>query len=253
MDIQTLDGGVLPPEVMIMILLMLPVKTLFGFKLVAKSWDAFISSHYFVQSHLRSPNRVERLLTVAFDPKNHRPKIKVMKLFKGGVAAADEQIYMPFSFKANEKLQLENSCNGLVCLKANSFPNIIFLWNPATRKFRRLPVPYGASHASLGMCYVQETDDYKIVRIPHLITASIENVWVYSLNSDSWKVLNVGIGHVALESGRPTVLNKCIHWITNEGSLSKMAVWDVKDEALKYMWLPVIEDMHLSLRHLAII
>ena len=98
------------------------------------------------------------------------------------------------------------SCNGILCFTdfITSKPKDVYLWNPSIRKFKRLPNTCltQLSNVALGFGYDSQNNDYKVVRIS-LSTAKRPkpDVEVYSLSSDSWKRVGLGI------SWRPNVIS----------------------------------------------
>ena len=73
----------------------------------------------------------------------------------------------------------------------------VYLWNPSIRKFKRLPdtcLPQLPTVA-LGFGYDSQNNDYKVVRISWIDPKpmSPSEVEVYSLSSDSWKRIELGI------------------------------------------------------------
>lgn len=85
------------------------------------------------------------------------------------------------------------SCRGLVCLwkPDNEIRDDIFLWNPATRKIKKLPIadiliPRNLIGSSVvGFGYDEVGDDLKVVRTADSQLAGIM-VSVYSLKNNSW-------------------------------------------------------------------
>ena len=151
------------------------------------------------------------------------------------------------------------SCNGILCFTdfITSKPKDVYLWNPSIRKFKRLPNTCltQLSNVALGFGYDSLNNDYKVVRIS-LSTAKRPkpDVEVYSLSSDSWKRVGLGI------SWRPNVIsygfngilafpfvNGYLHWMIEmieEGGgqerryTSMILSFDVNSEKFKELPLP---------------
>ena len=105
---------------------------------------------------------------------------------------------IPFTFQSGLP-RLVGSCNGILCLTdfiVSEF-NGVYLWNPSVRKFKKLPDTCLSRlhHAKLGFGYDSLNNDYKVVRISRSrvkVMPPLE-VEVYTLSSDSWKRIGLGI------------------------------------------------------------
>ncbi|KAA8544562.1 hypothetical protein F0562_022579 [Nyssa sinensis] len=84
------------------------------------------------------------------------------------------------------------SCNGLICIAIEEYD--IFIWNPFSRKSKRLPnsgrrMWYGC-FMIYGFGYDDSTDDYKIVGI-YCVVGNVglyeTEVKIYTLRTDFWK------------------------------------------------------------------
>ncbi|WOG94800.1 hypothetical protein DCAR_0314097 [Daucus carota subsp. sativus] len=87
-----------------------------------------------------------------------------------------------------------SSCNGLVCLSLNKYrlPNM-YIWNPATRQGKALPLPKILQSAFLvctGFFFDSVSDDYKILRLL-FSRGSRPRVELYSTKSDSWSEIQL--------------------------------------------------------------
>lgn len=90
------------------------------------------------------------------------------------------------------------SCNGLVCL-SNRRGNTIYLWNPMTKGFKKLPTPKidASFRLDLGFCFDSILNDFKLLRIVQsdvsydgYITFALK-AELYSTNANSWKIIKV--------------------------------------------------------------
>ena len=152
------------------------------------------------------------------------------------------------------------SCNGILCFSYNNaeWSEVFYLWNPSIRKFKRLP-DNQFPIMTFGFGCDSQNNDFKVVGISHSFakTKSPPEVGVYSLSSDSWKRVELGI------SLRPNVcyynVNNCtalpfvcghLHWmlkiVENVGgearhSADMLLSFDVNSEKLKQLPLPDVE------------
>ena len=154
------------------------------------------------------------------------------------------------------------SCNGILCFTdfIASRSKDVILWNPSIRKFKRLPniCLTQLSNEALGFGYDSRNNDYKVVRFSSTIAKPKPppEVEVYSLSSDSWKRIELGI------SWRPNIItygfngilaypfvSGHLHWMVEmleggaqEGRFftSMILSFDVNSE--KFKELPVPDD-----------
>ncbi|XP_017254753.1 F-box protein CPR1-like [Daucus carota subsp. sativus] len=181
------NNSELPHELMFNIFFLLPVATLLRCKSVCKTWLSIISDPRFVKAHCiesqkRQPSSVLEVASDQLCIDNHETKT----LFE-----RPEYLYGMSHFIS--------CCNGLVCL-ANHDSHIIYLGNPSTRQFKKLPTPPKKTDLRywfmVGFGFDDVSGDYKIIRIvckcKH-ISYNIE-AEMYSAKEDSWKKIKVPEG-----------------------------------------------------------
>ncbi|KAI3841359.1 hypothetical protein MKW98_007840 [Papaver atlanticum] len=213
-------GGdcVLPQDLIIEILLWLPVISLLRFKTVCKLWRATIEGSDFIYRHATFEDSSDKIGNFIFQSR-HRPFFYNFKphffslspsssrgerewfykyigvpphLAEAEAEAEDlDQEELPF------KVTLAGSCHGILCLHEVE-PRDIILWNPAIKKFRRLPKSLPFLDETLRFCYDFvgfgfdiETHDYKVFQTTSFQSDSDHltktRVQVYSLHSNSWR------------------------------------------------------------------
>jgi hypothetical protein len=101
------------------------------------------------------------------------------------------------------KVLVLGPCNGIFCFAATLLKGTemepsddydqIVLWNPATRESKKLPQFHRPQDETdpvydFGLGFDPKTNDYKVIRI--LTFSSQCEVAVYSLRSDSWRVID---------------------------------------------------------------
>ncbi|XP_058203837.1 F-box/kelch-repeat protein At3g23880-like [Rhododendron vialii] len=161
----------LPHEIIVEILLRLPVKSLLRFRCACKSWRFLISDPKLVKTHLCSASSSTgythyRLLIR--NNSNHHGDLKscsISSIMRHDQSDTAVGIDHPFVESSNG-FWIEGSCDGLVCIRTDK-KKTIFLWNPSTKKYRKLPsitIPYDWSPAC-GLGYDKSTDDYKVVLV----------------------------------------------------------------------------------------
>ncbi|XP_027064463.1 F-box/kelch-repeat protein At3g06240-like [Coffea arabica] len=221
---------VLPEDILMEILVRLPVKCLFQFKCVSKSWCSLIKSPRFTHLHVtRAKNgdqegvilvkrfiRDERKIVLSFHSMDESLSLQVV--------APDFEV--PYSTYVN--MILVGTCHGIICLKSNESGGI-YLCNPATREFLalpdrpfRCPQGYFCLVGEMGFGFDAISDDFKIITFTGISPKEYNydlnscKVEIYSLSTNSWRELDPD---VKLPEGvyypRFSVLfNGCFHWCT---------------------------------------
>ncbi|KAF5186647.1 F-box family protein [Thalictrum thalictroides] len=220
----------LPEDVVYHILLWLPVVSLLRFKSVCKAWCSIIESSDFITQHLhlsksRDNNKMIALTSKMLDFEGGPIFTLRFMLLSGNNFQMTESLDLPHRFDHRiEPRGMLVSCNGLICLVHRFYDHTIedevSLWNPATKQFRILPksaVPIPVWDGGLvdfyyGFGFDNKTNDYKVVRIIHddyILDGNQQSrvrVEVYSLNMDSWRVLDVVLPidiHIASDPRTP--------------------------------------------------
>ncbi|XP_057423363.1 F-box/kelch-repeat protein At3g23880-like [Lotus japonicus] len=187
---------VLPHELILEILSLLPVKPLIQFKSVCKSWNSLISDPQFAKLHLRrsSPyntdfTHLQLLFSCKPDDSNrkHASSCSVSSLIQNPSPNLPAQGSL---FDLKDKCRVFGSCNGLISLVSFTKGELsIHIWNPATRTVSPNPPPlllagtiYKCSNFGFG--YDCLTDTYKVV-----MCFARNSVHVYSLSDSSWRCI----------------------------------------------------------------
>lgn len=153
------------------------------------------------------------------------------------------------------------SCNGLVLLGESYqgyFKNL-FIWNPLTGFFRKLPSPCFArlegtksteekrciNFLFYGFGQVSNTDDYKIVFIKP-VPGDFVNVHVFSLGTNSWKVIKApSSSWTGCNDGQGTLSNGAIHWVNYSNPIDllhpTLVAFDLAAEEFRQVPLPVFD------------
>ncbi|KAF3959519.1 hypothetical protein CMV_015679 [Castanea mollissima] len=188
----------LPYDIVLNIMERLPVKSVMRFRCVSKSMDSSITTHDFISAHLNNINKnhdhengyvIHMPSWEASHPlsSSPHPDTPVCTVAFDRTFDRISEVRIPFDFDF-KGAQIVGSCNGLLCLA--TLDNVIYLWNPSIRKFKRLPDTCLGKLKSvsvrLGFAYRSENDDYKVVRIS-TFTTLIHEVEVYTSSSDSWR------------------------------------------------------------------
>ncbi|XP_065622103.1 F-box/kelch-repeat protein At3g23880 [Quercus suber] len=257
----------LPDEIVLEILARLPVKSLLRFRCVCKTWYSYITNPNFISTHLLCYNNHDGGYVI-YMPRTsvhrayfHRPHSQICTLAFDRTFETISEFRIPFTFQSGYA-SLVGSCNGILCFTDFITPksNDVYLWNPSIRKFKRLPNTClnqtQVLNVAHGFGYDSLNNDYKVARFSWTGIKWIPppEVEVYSLSSDSWKRIELGI------SWRPNVLahyfnytltfpfvSGHLHWmieIIEEGDgqgwrlTSMILSFDVNSEKFKELPLP---------------
>ncbi|KAJ7954984.1 putative F-box family protein [Quillaja saponaria] len=279
----------LPQDIIVEILLKLPVKTLCRCRCVSKLWNSLISDSQFAKTHLyrghkdynfhfqrlkllissrnlwsidyeSSGNDIDEIASVELDyPLKDMPNgfAEAMGFAKDGLLycrATDDaepvvvRVDSLIDMHARNWVEILGSSNGLTCIIPDE--DVLFLFNPSTRKYKRIPDPPVESHHNsnslytYGFGYDNINDDYKVIR-----TCNGALVNVYSLRTDSWRWTGIFPYQVAyVESGK--LLNGALHWVVrlgeDIGSGFAVAVFDLTKEKFWDMPAPVVVDNNVD-------
>ena len=192
----------LPDEIVLEILARLPVKSVLRFRCVCKSWCSYITDPNFISTHLNHNHHHHHHDYVIHRPKSKsissRSNLQVCTLALDRTFETISEFRIPFTFQSGYP-RLVGSCNGILCFTdcVTSKSKDVYLWNPSIRKFKRLPDTCLTQLRTLvlGFGYDSQNNDYKVVRISQTRVKDVlaREVEVYSLSSDSWKRVGLGI------------------------------------------------------------
>ncbi|KAF9591951.1 hypothetical protein IFM89_010398, partial [Coptis chinensis] len=213
----------MPEDVVYRILLCLPVISLLRFKSVCKSWCSLIQSSIFIAQHLNyrstfKENYNGNLIIFHFQRTADSPRFPHsvdVNLFTDEKLEESLNLDLPYYCDRRGKyvdhrgddngsiinLHMVASLDGIICLHHRESGEIL-LWNPAIKQLRLLPE--GMLHPSrrrtqlhfgvrLGIGFDVKTNEYKVVRILLADLNSTCRVEVYSLSTDSWRIINTDL------------------------------------------------------------
>ncbi|XP_010268493.1 PREDICTED: F-box/kelch-repeat protein At3g23880-like isoform X2 [Nelumbo nucifera] len=234
-----LSPNFIPDEIIDDILSRLPVESLMRFKSVCKSWCDKIGDPHFIRMHLNRATREASNYSHFFVKTSTTLHFVDLESFRKA------KLVLPFEKTSIKKVQLVDTCNGLVCLSLGS--RLTYLWNPATRDCRQLPIEFhrsGYYTPYLGFGYEPTSDEYKVVRLIYgsnyrkheLIESNL-----YTLGTNSWKKLEIGshpyasgfYGHGSWLQLSHALGKRSIHWIIYGSDWTKIAAFDLKDEMFR--------------------
>ncbi|XP_047319902.1 F-box/kelch-repeat protein At3g23880-like [Impatiens glandulifera] len=213
------------PEIIAEILIRLPVRSLLIFMCVSRSWRALISDPIFIKMHLRASiqNKNYAHHRLIMNLVNRRLSLKSCPIS----SVLHERSPVTHTLDCPLLKDLNRSCsvsivgsvNGLICIAVNDIN--LFIWNPATRKSKRLPhcgVRKHPGRYSYGFGYDEASSDYKVVVIYSFISyqgSFVAEEKIYGLKSDKnckfWrKIGNFPKGIPSDDSGK--FVSGSLHW-----------------------------------------
>ncbi|KAM3202926.1 hypothetical protein P3L10_030552 [Capsicum annuum] len=213
----------LPQELITAILVRLPVKSLLQFKSVSKEWFALISS-----PHFRNVVHLSTFLDIV-----------LLALY---FMTVTETFDLDYPVKQPKRIvRVLGSVNGFNFYRI--WFNSLVLWNPSTGKYKQLPDLMPTQMVTTGYCfnygfgYDEVHNDYKIVALFREISKHCVDAKIYSLKSDSWRILDDAQGEM-LYDGSGKLVNGKLHWVTIvDGGWSIMSI-DMVDEKCRKVEQP---------------
>ncbi|XP_059630030.1 F-box/kelch-repeat protein At3g23880-like [Cornus florida] len=194
--------GDTPYEIIHIILLRLPVKSVLRFRCVSKSWLDAISDPQFARSRLNESIKFDRqsIIRWGYNGRNHKNFDSIAY-----DCSDNSQQKLCFPFKKYRKAAvLSCSCNGLVLLFLD---DICVLWNPSTGAYKRFSrPPKYHNYPPRGFCYDSFLDDYKVLFF------RARDFVVYSFRSQSWTEAK-HFPYLGYRSGSGVIVNGVLHMV----------------------------------------
>ncbi|KAL3628808.1 hypothetical protein CASFOL_027854 [Castilleja foliolosa] len=245
---------VLPEDVIMhCILTRLPVKSILRCKSVCKPWLKFLSSPEFIQLHHAQFSKNQSFIV----RRTHWSGTNTISLFS--IESSDKNPTILNHPLDRHSLDIVGCCNGLVCFKPRGFsPSIFVLWNPALKLFKKVFLnPHGVDEKlSLGFGYDAEADDYKVVSIaclrnrPKSESMRVIGVEVYSVNSDSWTIIDPGFRFRVFRVKSDVSVNGNPYWLAKFAEDEVLVCFDLSKSVFKVLPMSTLdleEDVNVKL------
>ncbi|KAA8532880.1 hypothetical protein F0562_033003 [Nyssa sinensis] len=212
--------NLLPGDLILNILSRLPIKCLWRFRCVCKTWFNIVLSPTFISMHLRRSNNKKNNVSLFYQ--HCCSRFSVMSLC---IDKLDTELFLPFQLSRAIAI---GSSNGLVCIKTRDYDLDLILWNPATREFRHLPEPIFCEHlfysSEFAFHHHPIIDDYQLVRFcfyyddggrnnifESVLNARIE---VFTLSTNSWREIGpVVMPRQNFKFNNLVPVNGSLHWM----------------------------------------
>lgn len=215
----------IPNDLVFSIMSKLPLKSLYRFKCVHKSWAILFENpnfmniyrkNFILKNHSYYDDTCLLLKHMVLDFESHC----VLHLCSGERLNSKVKLDWPPPFQKDDRdiNILGSGINGILCLYDEGISSRVVLWNPAIDEFKVIPPSPVESLPHYVICEVQHHgfgydsigDDYKVIRYVkfhsylHYFSSDRKNfpwlnvvydpLWeIYSLKSNSWKKLDLDI------------------------------------------------------------
>ncbi|KQJ83845.1 F-box/kelch-repeat protein At3g23880 [Brachypodium distachyon] len=228
------DGGSLPDEMVMEVLLRLPVKSILRFRAVCRSWAALFSTDVFRSLHI-ADTASPKLLFVS--PTTATSSTKVYSC-SPSERKDDDALLFALDSACGSSMQLLTPapCHGLSLLYDDTAP-AYYICNAATRAVTRLPTfLHRATYTCAGFGFDARARKYKVVRLSKGTRHEVESVRceVYTHgggDGDCWRPPTGGgvplglrrfahsaIANAALNNLPPVFANGSLHLVVQPNS-----------------------------------
>ncbi|KAF3431844.1 hypothetical protein FNV43_RR26580 [Rhamnella rubrinervis] len=242
----------IPRELVNQILLRLSVNDLLRFKSVCKSWCSLISSASFIADHVEFNKKNHNHILAKFKDKiSNDYNISILNHETLQVLDTHHDLPHIQNIEAGD-MEIVGSCNGVVCLCYSYSISVIILWNPATGDTKIVPRSMGfpiTTSCRIGFGFDAGNNDYKVVRIREFYDPSCIKIEIYSLKTDSWRLVTSSDQYVNFHFNRSEVswdanINGMYSWLAvkiREGRHQEktMISFNMNNDALISTPLPI--------------
>ncbi|WCJ28137.1 F-box protein CPR1 [Euphorbia peplus] len=256
----------IPDDLISIIFLLLPTKTLVRFRALSKPISSLIESVEFTRHHLTHSLKTRSNLRVILRDWNLYTLDFDSLVSNAHVAAAE-----PFEHPLHTGGGTEavGSCHGLLVLRNSE--RVLVLYNPSTRRYKRLPVSeieppdnsMKTGYVFYGFGYDSVNEDYKLVRMATFVGDDdcefIQHdyeVKVYSLKNDKWKkikglpfylrFLHKPFYQVLHRRGYGVYACNSLHWAMPQwleiGVRNSIVAFDIVGEEFREVYQPDYEE-----------
>lgn len=238
--ISSEETDIVPWDIVMGILSWLPFKALMRFRCVSKTWKKLPTDPFFVNLHKEHNYYKDKLLLVdnnkCYYSLDYRESAKLIPISPSRFATR---------LRKFEDSGIAASCDGLLCIKCLCTSRTLYLWNPCTGKYKKLPflaTPIGHNFdQSNGFYYNHNANDYLILSIIWGYLDCRSTVAIYSVCNNSWTTLPY-IPYKIPPSGG-ILVNGSIHWISMAYSNGKrcsstLIAFQIEGERFREVPLP---------------
>lgn len=235
----------LPREIIVDILSRLPVTSLLQLKLVCKAFHNLLQDPFLVLTHFSRTALLNSclILHTNFPIRNQLYSLELSAL-------TVNKIRVP----ALPEFKIVGSCKGLLCLLDSSTRNLLYVYNPFSRKYKKLPESSKSYFLTLvcGFGFDSRTNEYKVIKIMYRnvmlqksnfspyyrgLTTGFQpaEVEILTLGRDTaWRKLGKFSTDLLNQKTSQVLINGRIHWDASNSIIS----FDLEDEQFRVVGKP---------------
>ncbi|KDP34888.1 hypothetical protein JCGZ_09176 [Jatropha curcas] len=242
--------NILPKDLAIDILTLLPVKSLMRFKCVSKSWCATIRSSDFISQHFKKKNSCHLLVHYYVSP--YADDLVELFLDETLEDLSHQHFGLPIPFS-----KLHGPCNGIFCVSDGSS---YALWNPATKELQHLPatlakpslpVPLTSGGDICGFGLDPITNNFKVLVIQGFLSEYhfFAQVMLHTFGTNVWRELEIGQDYslphgtlsqdyVVTSSSCYTFLNGVHYWLASHNFDNRILSFHMSNDEFQEIQVP---------------
>lgn len=232
-------------DLLLLILLRLPIRSLLKFKSVSKRWLSLISNPHF--SHRRSSSHPPAPSGI-FLPRpcpNFSPEYDFLSLSTNSPRAPFESIDFTERKQGTGTVQILQSCNGLVLCGStnrNHSRRDYYVCNPTTKQFTTLPELRTGTIFGLNLAFdPSRSSNYKVVCVRDSDSfANNYQIEIYSSRTGPWRPCQgVFAAPISMRFHDGVYWNGAVHWIS---TWENCLYFDLREERLHELPMPRVPD-----------
>ncbi|XP_062010832.1 F-box protein CPR1-like [Rosa rugosa] len=254
----------LPEDVIVRILERLPIKSLIRFTCVSKRWrfiilcdPEFAKAQFQIASHHQTL-RHRLLISTACESEFNSLDLDAPPSPSG----YNSSVRCPFTQPGGHPVRLLCSCKGLILALVCNQENDMYIWNPSSQFFKKLPDPADLPSKTCLPCYgfgyLSATDDYKVIASFKVSVAddemeengSSKEMHIFSSKANTWKrteaPLDFDFDFYSDSDFGGTLSNEALHWLDDEDDGPGIFAFDLAKEEFQRMPLPILLDGEVS-------
>ncbi|KAK3440355.1 hypothetical protein EUGRSUZ_B00632 [Eucalyptus grandis] len=226
----------LSPEIISEILCKLPIASVLRCRCVCKAWRYLTKSPAFIEQLLSSNvDKAPSLLleTSCVENESTQPFLLV---------DVEQRRVRHIRIDPLEGLSAMSTCRGLVCVGSLSSLDPVYVFNPITREYRRLPASgeKDIEDHQVGLGFDPSTGKYKVLRTYVDDDEGKRCFEVTTLGASSWRKLDVPDHWQDYFVYEPVFWNKAIHWKASTTARDFLLSFDVCHEKFRKISFPKV-------------